>query len=449
MNMKWIVLLVLFSCGRHQEPAGQDLRDSDGDQVLNYQESPGKQFIADYEPLGLVTGHISFAAGEMTQLSFSNENRKKIDVSQMLASPDNSRDDYFSEWSNLEIEANTIKLPLQKFFMVSFYFDEASVEPTEVILVNGKNRKSLGRWKSFLQLQMSGEDLKSLIAGTSFISLRKSFNQGRFFDQSTEETIRLKTSRVYFQDIGHNKILYVSKELTLPELFSLLKVSDSTEITNHSLFFNGEEQSPEKWFHRQLSGGGIVIAKARIQDIKKKFRDLFLAPKRTLSRVNGYTTSKVHFSVNDGERLFLKVRPRQVVRDFSEKQQIITYRTGSPARGTDDSWKCTHFERSVKTESSLIPAFDLFLDVLNASTAFASLEWREQYDEAGIYWEIALKPQQSEFSLSLAQMPDSTFTVIGEYLVSCERGRVTRGGTPANSEALLSFDIESFVEKIP
>lgn len=37
--MKWFILIILFACGKHDEPKQLDLRDSDGDQVLNYQES--------------------------------------------------------------------------------------------------------------------------------------------------------------------------------------------------------------------------------------------------------------------------------------------------------------------------------------------------------------------------------------------------------------------------
>ena len=47
--MKILILLILIACGKHEEPNFVDMRDKDGDQILNYEEDSLNKYIADID----------------------------------------------------------------------------------------------------------------------------------------------------------------------------------------------------------------------------------------------------------------------------------------------------------------------------------------------------------------------------------------------------------------
>lgn len=82
--MKWLILLALVSaCGKHQEPKALDYRDSDGDQIQNYQETELDKYVANFESLGSISGVLRFNAEKTIELTFNNEhdlNTKTLDL---------------------------------------------------------------------------------------------------------------------------------------------------------------------------------------------------------------------------------------------------------------------------------------------------------------------------------------------------------------------------------
>jgi hypothetical protein len=447
--MRWLFLLLVISCGQNEEPKALDLRDSDGDQVLNYQETAGRQFIADYEPLQKVTGVMTFTSQRQIQLTLSNDADKIVDVKDMLANPNSKEGEFFTEWSNLNLEKIDLNLADQKYFQVSFHFDEPSVRPTEIILITGNQRKLLAKWERHLRVQLIREDLENIMKGKSTLSIRKSFTQERFFDQSTEETIKSKTSRLYFHDDNTSRILYVSKEIDTNSLLEELGITNAMEISNEILFFNGEELGEARWFYRSLRTGGIIIAKTTIQDIKARFRAFALRTKSVLSRENGLAASSASFSLEAGDLLYMKVRPRQLLRDFSVSTHVTKHQIGGGKEGSPSFWRCTRYVRNVSRELGQTPSIDLFLGELAKFVDEGPITWKEQEDTVSPYWEISIKAKEGPITLSLPSFAPDTFTRLGEYDHDCKsRGESVPAGILAHPEAYLIFEIESFVEKM-
>ena len=72
--MKWLILILFISCGKHESPSAIDLRDEDGDQILNYMEASQEQkHIANFETLGAIKGTLKIHHLNPVEIKFSNE----------------------------------------------------------------------------------------------------------------------------------------------------------------------------------------------------------------------------------------------------------------------------------------------------------------------------------------------------------------------------------------
>lgn len=447
--MKWIILLAFVACGKHEQPSAVDLKDSDGDQVLNYQEGEAEKYIADFETLGNVSGRIKFVTDIQGEIPFSNQSYLLQDPLKIMIGDVEKKDlqNYFTEWSDLRLDSNKgLKTPNQNNTL-HLYFDHVDSEPTELILSKGDTKKSLGVWVNYMRVNLTKEEFERLMTHDFHFSLRKNFRSTSLFDSTADQTIQSKTNKVYFSENGQTQVLYVAKELLLEKLLHYLEIKSATVVTNSSLFFNSQDQSGKEWFIRKFPNGDMAIVKTNLQDLKTKFFERYITRGQQLKRENGISVKSLKVKNDLGDRVYFKIRPSQNIRTFNESQKDIRYRVGSPAHGTDDSWICTHFNREVKLLTKIVPTIDDLIKNLTEKESFTEMTYLEQFDEKGVFWEIMVTANRANLNLSLLNMPQSSFTTIGEYLVSCERGRVSRGGSAANVEEHLTFDIETFVEK--
>ena len=68
--MKWLLLILLVSCGKEEMPKAIDLRDADGDQIINAEEINDDVYIADFTPINEINGQLSFASGTVVKKEF-------------------------------------------------------------------------------------------------------------------------------------------------------------------------------------------------------------------------------------------------------------------------------------------------------------------------------------------------------------------------------------------
>ena len=63
--MKWILILILFSCGKHETPTTLDCSDNDGDAIANCNEERfgSDKFVADLTPQFQINGEMTFFLG--------------------------------------------------------------------------------------------------------------------------------------------------------------------------------------------------------------------------------------------------------------------------------------------------------------------------------------------------------------------------------------------------
>lgn len=454
--MKWLILLALIACGKHEEPKKLDLRDSDGDQVLNYQEGELEKYVADFEPLGKVNGVIKFTLDKIIELPLSNDLNLK-DAALSLAVANEARvstEEYFSEWSKLRLK-KTITLPELKSsqYQVQLLFENGSAEAEELVLKTGKEVLSLGSWSNFMKLQVSRENLKALLEGKAFFMLKKKFPKSPLFNDAQAGTIKEKTYRVHFYDGSKSRILYVSNELEFSELLKHMDIR-AKNVSEDELFFNAHLTERDQWHVRELQGGDKVLILTNIEVLRKEFLKNYIYQKKILSRKNGQNASVVQFNNPDGAKVYVKISSAYFTqRTFVERKERKLH-GGGGGGGRDGNaespYKCTHYLREIKKENVLLSNLEnLFVNLGEEDTLLGS-DFEEQIGAKGPYWEMKLNQPTANLKWSFINRPSSTFIVTGEYDNSCgnnaNRGRGAAYKT--NLEGKFEVVIESFVEKI-
>jgi hypothetical protein len=452
--MKWILLALCFACGKYEEPGPVDYADSDGDQVLNYQEVAYEKYFANIDVLGQIEAKLKFVTIEPIEIMMANNHfGSPMDV---IVSSEKKliSHEFFSEWADLRVSTERRELDLKKNkYNIQLEFTQISDTLQEVYLREGKEIVSLGNWKQVMKFDLTSGQLKNILAGKSFISLKKEFRRGIFFENRSDETIRQKTYKLHFFDGKVGKILYVSKDLSFSELQKILKIKALDLKSEDDLFYYSHRPGHTGWYAREFNNGEKALVYAEDTEIRKNFMSQYLYNKAILSRVNGSPDKIIKLSNKKTANVFLRIRPVTVTeRFFSESnyKKIHGYGGGGINGNGPDPWECYHFIRSIITEKTGIPDYSTLLKNLNIEVTEDALI-PEQRDDAGAFWEMKLSGETAETNLSLLASEESSFTITGEYRNSCAPSQLNRGRGPSyrtNKEGILSFEVESFVEKI-
>ena len=455
--MKWLILLTLIACGKHEEPNKLDLRDSDGDQVLNHQESELEKYVADIEPLGKVQGVMKLNLDKIIEIPFSNELDIKNNALSLIVSNEDrlKHEEYFSEWSKLRFSGNLAKLNLtSSHYLIHLQFESGSDKAQELVLKHGTETILLGEWSEVMKIQLSAQNLSSLLEGTSFLSLRKKFQKSPLFEDNQDGTIREKTYRVHFFDGKKSKILYVARSLAFPDLLKLMNIK-AKAISEDELFFNSDLVEAPRWYMRELKTGGKVIVFSDLEKLNEKILENYIYHKEVLSRVNGKASSTFHFNNPENAKIFVRISSAKYTqRTFIETKKRRTHGGGGGGGregNANSGYRCTHYLRNIKKEQSYSSNLqDVFVNLGQEETIFNSYV-EEEMSEKGVFWEMKLNQPAPNLAWQFINRPSSTYTVTGEYRNSCgdgaNRGRGAAYST--NTEGKFEVVIESYVEKIP
>ncbi len=458
--MKWLIILILISCGKHQEPAAIDFQDSDGDLIIN--ENDSEKEIANFETLGPVKGVLRIDSDVLTEVSFSNENKLEQKTIDLLIKNERyiKSEDYFSEWSKINLE----KLDLSKFRSMKQYnltmsFDSDSDQADEIAIVQDHKIRNLGPWLKTIRLNFSYDDLKSLIEGGSYLSLRKKFRKAPFSGESQDLSIKNKTNRIYFFDGKISKIFYISKELSLKKIMDIFEIKEYSAITDDGLFFNSDLEQHDQWLTRELSTGDKVIVFSNPKSMKEEFIKKYHYTKTIIKRENGQSVSKLKINKPVESMTYLRIKKVvKSVRTFTESRVLRTHATGGPRSREGYTFDCVHSFRNIASEAFLDPSFSDLLDNVRITSnkeiisvdILRNAQIVEQKSLQGVYWELKLHAAFDNLEISLIPKEKSSFVVTGEYTNNCGTfGSISTGpNSLTNYEGVYSLEIESLVEKI-
>lgn len=454
--MKWLIILILIGCGKHQEPNHLDLRDSDGDQVLNHEESELDKFVADFETLGKVKGVLKFNLDKIIEIPITNELDYKNNALSLIVSNEKKliHEDYFAEWSKLRLSGDFATPDLKlSHYTIHLQFEHGPGKAQELLLVKGPEVISLGKWSQVMRLQLSSENLSAILSNKAFLSIKKNFRKSPLFQAEQDKTIRDKTYRVHYYDGSKSKILYVSKSMAFPKLLENLRISPE-RIDQEEVFFNSDLLSANEWYIRELLNGDKVIVYSNMAELKGKFLEKYTYQRHLLSRVNGEAKTTVKFNNAPDAKIFVRVSSlKYTVRSFYEETERRTHGGGGGGgrEGNASSpYKCTHYLRKVKKEETILADLNNLFQNLNQEEMLLGAQVEEEMDGQGLFWEMKLNATPANLEWTFSNRPSSTYTVTGEYNNSCgeaaNRGRGAAYRT--NSEGKFETVIESFVEKI-
>lgn len=460
--MRWLFFILLISCGKHESPKALDLYDSDGDQILNANESELDKYIANTNPIGAVELKLKFQHESLMEYEFSN---KTIDSLQIMVRSENKifSQDYLSEAIQIKITSNkkpeTFKL---NNYPVLLEFNDLGKDPKELLLVNSEKTISLGQWNQSMKVEISTEDLKSLIAGKAHFALIHKRRSSKEFSQDPENMVREKTYRVFVHDGKQSQILHVSKELDFHSLLEHLNVNNAQEIVEDQFFFNPKDISSESWFYRNFQNGDKAVVRSTTQDLKKLFINGYKFTKQEIKRTNGSSTSSVDIKKSSLSALYLRIRAQRTFRTFIETAETRRYTVGGGGGrdgGGAEKFSCTHYLRSVQTEKTVEISIDDILENLEIITDrkilkdevknFLRIE--EGLDEKGVFWEIKVLAPTEHLTLHFNNLPASTYTNIGQHANNCPQGYGApqkNYAIPTNSEGKFSLEVESYIENI-
>ncbi len=457
--MKYLLIALLaISCGKKEEPKALDYSDSDGDQRLNYEEKGLEKHVANVEVLGPVDGVLRIHGDKLIEIGFTNQNPLANRIADFMVQSEDRMmvDGFLDENSRLHLAQ---KLPSTLIAtttnQIVIRFSTASVQADEILLVTPQTRVVLARWAREAKLNLSTDQLATLIRGEGYLAVRRRPTRGKFFTEDAEQSIREKSYRVYLHDGKTGTAYYISRELPYEDFLRAQGIAPFV-VTSEDVFFFSDILVPEEgWFQRELRNGDRIVMRARFDELRARFLSRFTARKLVLERINGVPTSSLELGNDVGAKIYLRVRSgEQVTRRFKEIKEVRTHAQdegnweGSGGAYVD----CTHYLRRIEDEQKQTSSLaELMTHLVNGVEFLEKATVSEAVDADGGFWEVKLENLAPQEEIRLASRPEDTFTVTGEYRNNC-RGKVRsrRGDARArvNSEGKLSFLVESYVEKL-
>ena len=451
--MKWLILIIFISCGKHQSPPAVDLQDLDGDQVLNYQERSNlEKYTANFEPLGPLKGVIKFNHISSMEVAFSNKVDSKHESLKLLIGreDDTTHRQYYSEWSFVELEQKINLTDLKHaFYTVHLQFETNETRPEEVVLLNAGAKLSIGKWKPNMRVEISAKNLKELMSGKSHLAFLKPFKKTEFHEQSADESIKKKTYRIYHYDGKKSSIYYVSKALSFENFKRLYQVKNSILYEMDHFFFSDSLEAQPQWFERHFASGDKALVYASENLINEHLLKRFHYKKTVISRENGKPGKALHLHDSPEARIFIKLTSFKTQRSFHESQVKRKYRIGNLSREGYE-FSCLHKLRHVSNEKLVPTSFQDFYDNIEVQNGDL-IQVEEKMHQNHFLWKMKFQSKNGNTSFALRPRDLSTYVITGEYSPTCkDQGKIIQlnDSYEMNTEGKMSFEIESYVEKL-
>lgn len=444
--MKWLLLILLVSCGKHETPPRLDFGDFDGDQILNYMEATEQdKYIANFERLGIIRGSISILNSYQGQYQFSNQESDSSYAVELITITQNdlppSR--YFLEWTDLKIRKNSNATYLnQASYTLEINFESTDINPHELYLADRNERIKLGDWKPTMRITLSGDTLQRLITGSAKLSLKRNISQLIPNHMPLEESLNKKTYRVHVFDGMKSNVFFISTELSFEKFKQLNNIQDTEIYTEEDIFFSEDIKTPF-WFERKFANGDYVLVYASPNQLKESLLKRFHKSQNIIQRINGTPAIPLTLTNSKG-RVYLKIKGIQRHRQFQEVEVKKVYPIVLPGNGIS-ARICHHKVRQVASEINLPVNLSEIMEAININQS-EIIRTAEYHRPEGIFWGIKLHSPENGLNLNLLPLPNTDYVITGEYAPSC-RGRTLVPAQNTSIESEFTLEIESYVEK--
>ena len=440
--------ILLFSCGKPTKTDSSIYLDDDGDQIVNRDEQTIKdKLTANIIPLEKIEGEIEFYEGisklKKHKIQFSNElNLQEYSLNLLLKNRVIlNLENHFSEFTSLKANIDTpISLNDQKEFNISIRFKNIKSFPNKIYLIKKKEIISTYEWSKELSIPISRENLLLFMGGKASFSISYLHKNLPTFSESRSSTIQSKTYRIFFNDGAKTQVFYISKKLTLSEIFSFFKINHASNIDDINLFHSFDDQNISRWWVRILNQDDLVFVFDYEAKLKHHFLNLFDIKKQSLLRKNGYAQNSLLFKKSPYARMYLEFTGVKTKLSFETRKR--TQRSGGGHQGSYD--RCDYFETFIsKEDHHSIETLD-FLEGLIFKSDGSATEHQLLLKESDSLWEVEVPAGIQEISIYLKNVDKSLYQKTGVTKSDCIPLKTTETAT----EGKLNLEVKSYVEKI-
>lgn len=444
--MKWLLLVLLVSCG-HESPPARDVGDSDGDTIPNYLEASSElqKYVAEVIPFTDTKATLTFKnENRPVTVELANKNDLAESALRLLTKTASTltTEDYFSEWSKLRPVTILTEQLKDERYLVTLTF-QTEDRPQFIHLEDSKAQSPIGKFTKRMEFLLTGAELAKVAKGEAHFIMNRSETFRPF---SVEENIRKRTYRVYVFDGRAGKIHYVSNELPFEKYLVLSGAAESYPLENFK-GFTSEDPEPF-WWTRSIGPHDKVLVYESMMNLSRFHESNFEKTIINVTRVNGRKAQVLNVTKAPNTKFVLKFRASRELRTFHETRESWT-RGG--ARGEINE-SCSSRSRHISATTTEFPTKEEILNEMKFQTSEKTMRLSdlaefitEGVDERGEYLELALDETPAIFTLYLENRPASTYVKTGRYYYWCMEDR--SGGEDTNEEGQMVIDVESFIEK--
>lgn len=450
-----LLLLLLAACGKHEMPSEKDMRDSDGDQLLNEYEKAGMdKFMAGIVPLKEIQMDVEFLLGESVLVKHNRVFSNKIDLQKyskdlLVRSLEAIRaNEYFSEFSYMRIaDAKTTQIASGNMIAVKVRPTITEVSPKALLLVNGEQKIELAIWDKQMEFTISSDQLNAVLNGEAHFVATNLNEKKTFFKQTQEASIQEKTYRVLLNDGKKTNIHYISKELSLSDILKYFNIRNYKNIEEQNLLSTTLKTEVSEWWVRQINNRDIIVVKDNVRELANHYLEGFSKVHLQLTRFNGFPQAPVSIKKHAAAKMLLKIRGQKNVVSFSTKTDTRGQRTGGQ---NHDFWECKDQFRIASPENTINLSETSIMDILALNSKIKGHETLNAGDdEKGRFLEIQMVTESEEIYLNVAGVPNDQYVQEGLYHSKCKGAKDPKIKPNLQvPERSLTVNIEAFVEKI-
>jgi hypothetical protein len=431
--MKYLfIILLIVSCGKHEQPGVQDYRDSDGDGRANTIDQ--KKFIADITEEVKVNGSLTFDDGtqdkEFNSYGISSD-INLAEVSKRLLTQHEKASSSWKYTSNyLVLHLTTPKMMdlADEYYNIELNIDADEKDFSSIKYIENNITIDMGRWVNGQPLKVGKKQLQLLLKNESHLALEKIKNNRTHF--SYEE----KTYKIFLYDGNDAKVFHVSHEFPIEKFIALYTKEFKTFNAKDILYKTLSEE--KNWWVRNLQDSKIMVF-ANEKELYNSYLKGFEKRSFILKRENGVSRS-IQINKHNEAKVILNISGSKTINIFNVRTELSNMR-----RQTVDVRCKLYYRDKVETESDIL--FKELANEILLSTNNANMNNRAKMSWTDSMLQIKIDSNDQNIDLSLDKLPLSTYQEVGLFQNQCGKSNKVE---LVNQENKIVLNIEALVEKI-
>ena len=429
--MKYLlIILLIVSCGKHEQPGIQDYRDSDGDGKPNTLDQ--NKFIADITENVNVNGTLTFDDGARIKEVHSYGVSSEVNLSEVSKRLLTQNEIASSGWKyTTDYVVLHLKAPGLIELKEEYYYVELNVNAVETNYLSIKYLENnmiidMGRWVQGQTLKLDKNQLQALLKNESHLALEKIKTPVNNFSYNE------KTYKLFFSNGNNAKIFHVSHEFSVED-FIKLYAKDAKPFNAREILY--KTLSDEKtWWVRSLKDYKTVVF-ASEKELYESYLEGFEKRAFTVIRNNG-SSGSIQIKKHTEAKVILNISGNKTINTFNLSS--TKYEIGRIQSDCKLYFRDAHEAKGDLELNALVQEI-----VLSANNANVNNQAKMSWTDSTLQIKIDNNDQNIDFSLE--DLPSSTYEEVGLYHNKC--GQI-KNVKLVNHENKLVLNVEALVEKI-